>query len=421
MTMTAASSSIATALHPESPPSSSTSLLTTLLLKLGQGHDPDQAEEEEEEEDEEAASPLSIEQRPATTFDAAAYEDHAADYYTQPLLLTGVEPNVARWPKLPEEEGGSRSTDADAAARGLLGNALASCRVCRITVPPLWAAQEEGRPPRLAPLQATDIQVEDVSEHPRGPQDVLDGLLQQPQQQEDEEDKAAAARVRTMVYAYGPLDVSSLHAGQPPPHAPTSFWAAFAPPSCLGTTRIAAANLWVGQNLTSRLHVDGLDNLLCVSKGSKIVHLYSPWQLAELDPHPPGSRPPPVESRWQSRLFHSPAAWPPGLHAHAIAHVQEGQCLFIPAGWFHEVFTPTATTLAISFWCASPTPEVAARVRLRPSLLHLAAASATAAAATGGDGDGDGAPPYQAFLEEQQRKKRCTRPNEETEQEEEKE
>jgi len=195
-----------------------------------------------------------------------------------------------------------------------------------------------------------------------------------------------------LFYAYGALDVSPLHHHRPredttdslPPSDPAAaaFWAAFPPPACLtrgvdtnteasastpttNNTLIVAANCWVGRNLTSRLHVDALDNFFCVSQGSKIVHLYSPWLLAELDPHPAGLRLP-VESRWGSRLYHSPALWPGGLQAHAVAHVKAGECLFIPAGWFHEVFTmSSAFSLAISFWCESPTPEASRKVRLR--------------------------------------------------------
>jgi len=200
----------------------------------------------------------------------------------------------------------------------------------------------------------------------------------------------------------------------------TPFEAAFPPPACLGPPKdpcespnqgfgeegsehlVVAANVWVGRNLTSRLHVDALDNLFCVSQGSKIVHLYSPWQLAELDPEPP-SKGLPIESRWKSRLFHGPAEWPVGLQATAVAHVRTGECLFIPAGWFHEVFTISSKfSLAISFWCKSPTPETAARVRLRPSLLALAGAARNGneTRARGGNGD------FYAFLADQQQRKR---------------
>lgn len=229
-------------------------------------------------------------------------------------------------------------------------------------------------------------------------------------------------------YAYGALDVSPLHQHQSgedttdslPPSDPAAaaFWAAFPPRACLRqgvvahseasastpttNTLIVAANLWVGRNLTSRLHVDALDNLFCVSQGSKIVHLYSPWLLAEIDPHPAGLRLP-VESRWGSRLYHSPAQWPGGLQAHAVAHVKAGECLFIPAGWFHEVFTvSSAFSLAISFWCESPTQEASKKVRLRPSLLHLAAGG------RGGEKEGEGEEggAYHDFLLEQQRQRK---------------
>ena len=226
-----------------------------------------------------------------------------------------------------------------------------------------------------------------------------------------------------LYYAYGGLDVSPLHHHHPdddtnnsvPPSDPAAaaFWAAFPPPACLtqitcinteasainptNNTLIVAANLWAGRNLTSRLHVDALDNLFCVSQGSKVVHLYSPWLLAELDPHPSGLRLL-VESRWGSRLYHPPALWPGGLQAHAVAHVKAGECLLIPAGWFHEIFTvSSAFSLAISFWCESPTEEASRKVRLRPSLLHLAARGGGGNKGGGGEGG-----EYREFLLEQQ-------------------
>lgn len=127
-----------------------------------------------------------------------------------------------------------------------------------------------------------------------------------------------------------------------------------------------AANVWVGASPTSRIHVDAHDNLLCVARGAKVVHLYSPFRLDLLVLGP--SQRPPVESRLRSLLFHTGSTWPRGF-ARVVAHVQAGEALFIPAGWAHEMFTVAAPTPSPSLWCAPVDPQ---RIRLRPTLLHLA-------------------------------------------------
>ena len=129
--------------------------------------------------------------------------------------------------------------------------------------------------------------------------------------------------------------------------------------------RLRQVNAWIGTCRTSHLHFDGLDNLLVVAYGRKEVFLLSPWQLAacypQLDP----------DKRWKSAastLLH------PRLHEdfpklasaerlHAVLH--PGDALWIPAGWWHEVLTPTFT-VAFNFWV-----DVAPLVRLRPTLLFL--------------------------------------------------
>lgn len=163
-----------------------------------------------------------------------------------------------------------------------------------------------------------------------------------------------------------------------------------------GGGEVIAANLWLGANLTSRIHVDAHDNLLCVAVGLKVVHLYSPFQLDLLALGPPDRLP--VESRLRSALFHTPASWPRGLRR-TVARVAAGEALFIPAGWAHEVFTVAAPyTAAVSLWCSNPEPK---RIQLRPTLLHLASGGrlgSFVAVRQGqggkrrgvGDGDGDG-------------------------------
>ena len=126
-------------------------VLSSLLLDLGRGYDGEQ-----EVEDEQDVEALAVESAPAQAFDARAYHQLASEYYAQPLLLTGGELTVAQWPKLRVGEEGTRT---------LLQKVLDSCRVCRVTIPPL-VVEEEGKEeadgkkkPRLATLQEKEIEV----------------------------------------------------------------------------------------------------------------------------------------------------------------------------------------------------------------------------------------------------------------------
>lgn len=171
-----------------------------------------------------------------------------------------------------------------------------------------------------------------------------------------------------LYYAYGPL----LAGGQQEEEEEEGS-ASFRPPDCLlSGVEVRQANLWVGRNLTSRLHVDGLDNVLGCALGRKLVHLYSPSQTALLDPGPPTRLP--VEARVTSLLYHRHRTPPthPDFEQRAVrlvADVREGDAVFIPAGWWHEVFTlHPGPSVSVNFWC----PVLHPRCRLRPSLLHIA-------------------------------------------------
>lgn len=109
----------------------------------------------------------------------------------------------------------------------------------------------------------------------------------------------------------------------------------------------------------------GLDNVLVVADGRKEVVLFSPWQLPDLYPHMEAHR------RWQSAarstLYLRDGDDFPRLQAapRLMAVLQAGDALWIPAGWWHEVLTPT-TSVAFNFWFK---PHACAR--LRPTMLHL--------------------------------------------------
>lgn len=111
-------------------------------------------------------------------------------------------------------------------------------------------------------------------------------------------------------------------------------------PGCIGAAALRQANAWIGRSRTSHLHFDGMDNVLVVAHGAKEVVLFSPFEeLAAM--YPDGTE------RWKSRArstLYDLSDYPrlrtvPRLRA----TIRAGEALYIPAGWWHEVLTPTLT------------------------------------------------------------------------------
>ena len=131
------------------------------------------------------------------------------------------------------------------------------------------------------------------------------------------------------------------------------------------SVNIRASNLWVGKNLTSRIHLDGLDNLLLVLQGSKVVHLYPPQDIKRLRPTPADHVP--VESGFGSYLLPGTKEVLDQCQRYRVV-LGAGDAITIPAGWWHEVFTATTdVTVAINFWCELVSPLCS----LRPTLVYL--------------------------------------------------
>lgn len=126
--------------------------------------------------------------------------------------------------------------------------------------------------------------------------------------------------------------------------------------------QVRSSNIWIGRNCTSKIHVDSLDNFLCCLEGQKTIHLYSPWEIATLKPK--GLETLPIESSLASYLLAPEDLRPLGRK---IVILEAGDVIFIPAGWWHEVFTVPKTTVAINFWC----DLTHAKLKLRPTLLYI--------------------------------------------------
>ncbi|KAH8918314.1 Clavaminate synthase-like protein [Atractiella rhizophila] len=125
-----------------------------------------------------------------------------------------------------------------------------------------------------------------------------------------------------------------------------------------------ATNLWIGnERSTSALHSDPYENLYLVVKGMKRFTLFPPleyinlnesiYQTARWSFNPPSTftlvpSSPPITVPWISRLS-SDISWNSINPQPYTVEVKEGDLLYLPAAWFHEV-EQRGVTIAVNWW-----------------------------------------------------------------------
>jgi hypothetical protein len=131
-----------------------------------------------------------------------------------------------------------------------------------------------------------------------------------------------------------------------------------APPDCLGTTPISTTSTWISSaGCVTPLHYDLPNTLLCQVRGVKQVWLFDPSQYDRL--YLRGAKFPGFDNfERQSQVdIHHPdlAAFPGFRQAVALTcTLREGEALFIPSNWFHEVET-LAPSISVGFTFAGGT------------------------------------------------------------------
>jgi hypothetical protein len=136
------------------------------------------------------------------------------------------------------------------------------------------------------------------------------------------------------------------------------------PPACLGATPVSTTSTWISSaGCVTPLHYDLPNTLLCQVRGSKEVHLFDPAQYDRL--YLRGERFPGFDNfERQSQVdIHHPdfAAFPEFRRAVALAvTLKEGEALFIPSNWFHEVETlEPSISVGFTFAGGTTTSELA--------------------------------------------------------------
>lgn len=136
-------------------------------------------------------------------------------------------------------------------------------------------------------------------------------------------------------------------------------------PACLGNVPVSTRGVWISSpGCVTPLHYDLPNGLLCQVLGSKRVYLFDPAQHDRLYPRSP-KFPGFDNFERQSQVdIHHPdlGAFPEFRRAEALECVlRQGETLFIPSNWFHEVETlELSISVTFGFAGGTSTSELAA-------------------------------------------------------------
>ena len=120
-------------------------------------------------------------------------------------------------------------------------------------------------------------------------------------------------------------------------------------PAQMQPRELKACNLWIGPSgVISPLHYDLADNFLCQVTGSKRIILFSPEDSQYMYPYPQNSRVPHMS---QVNLDDPDLTRCPNFPLARRMDVQlsEGEMLFIPLRWWHQVHS-TSFSISVNFW-----------------------------------------------------------------------
>lgn len=109
--------------------------------------------------------------------------------------------------------------------------------------------------------------------------------------------------------------------------------------------------LWLGPGGTrARLHMDPDDNFFIQLLGVKTFYLFSPDDTPHLYANSPFSSSPELSQVKACDI--DLAAHPKAIFAKVIrVEVKQGEILFLPAYWWHEVVNGPQNSISINLWC----------------------------------------------------------------------
>jgi len=112
--------------------------------------------------------------------------------------------------------------------------------------------------------------------------------------------------------------------------------------------KIQQITFWHGFGTATKAHTDAMENIICVFEGYKNFTFVSPYHRGFTYAGYGG-----LPDNYSPVDFNNPDCekWPLFKKAKlGFAHIAQGDCLFMPAYWFHQVTSSPGVCLAISHW-----------------------------------------------------------------------
>ncbi len=105
---------------------------------------------------------------------------------------------------------------------------------------------------------------------------------------------------------------------------------------------------WHGHGTATKPHTDAMENIICLFEGYKNFTVVSPFQRQFVYAGYNG-----IPDNYSPVNFTAPdlGQWPAFAEAEVVTfHVAKGDCLFMPAYWWHQVTSSQGVSLAVSTW-----------------------------------------------------------------------
>lgn len=114
---------------------------------------------------------------------------------------------------------------------------------------------------------------------------------------------------------------------------------------------VKQSNLWIGPGGTKApLHMDPDINFFLQLKGSKTFYLFSPADTQYIYANSPISQKPEFSQIQASNIDY--VKYPKAKQAKVkIVKLEEGEILYLPAYWWHEVVNGLENSISINLWC----------------------------------------------------------------------
>lgn len=109
---------------------------------------------------------------------------------------------------------------------------------------------------------------------------------------------------------------------------------------------ISKVTYWHGHGTITRPHTDAMENMMCVFEGYKIFYIVAAYDRQHIYCGDGG-----IPDNYSPIEFFDPdyEKYPDFKNAHVLkARIEPGDCLFVPAYWFHQVESSPGVSIGVA-------------------------------------------------------------------------